>query len=64
MIIVYGWTLLTAMFTKSAVVDLAGYPRYNYFVNNSKTLKNHSCESIAMSPKFLEVQLLNIFISN
>ena len=26
--IVYGWTLLTSIITKSSIVDLAGYPRY------------------------------------
>ena len=56
--IVYGWTLLTAVITKSSVMDLVGYSsRYSFFASNSKTLKRHSSESIAMSPKFIETQL-------
>ena len=50
---VYGWTLLTAFITKSSVVDLVSYPRYTLFTSNPKTLKRNSCESIAMSAKFL-----------
>ena len=61
MITVYGWALLTAIITKTAVVDLAWCPRDTSFTNNSKTLKR---ESIAMPGKFLEFQLLNIFTSN
>ena len=32
---------------KEHIVDLAGYARYTSFASNSKTLKRHSCESIA-----------------
>ena len=55
--IVYGWTLLTAIITKSSLIDLAGYPRYTSFASNPETLKRRSCESIAMSAKFFETQL-------
>ena len=37
--IVYGWTLQTAIITKSSIIDLARYPRYTSFASNSKTLK-------------------------
>ena len=62
--IVYGWTLLTAIITKSSIVDLSGYPKYTSFASNSKTLKRHSCESIALSAKFLETQLPNLINPN
>ena len=55
--IVYGWTLLIAIITNSSIVDLEGYQSYTTFASNSKTLKRHSCKSIAMSAKFLETQL-------
>ena len=40
--VVYGWTLQTAIITKSSILDLAGYPRYTSFTSNSKMLKRHS----------------------
>ena len=55
--IVYGWTLLTAIITKSSIVDLEGYQSYTTFASSSKTLKRHLFKSIAMSAKFLETQL-------
>ena len=55
--VVYGWTLLTAIITKNSIIDLAGQPRYTSFASNSKTLKRHSCEFIAVLAKFPEAQL-------
>ena len=37
--IVYGWTLLTAIITKSSAVDLAEYPRYNSSLVTKKRSK-------------------------
>ena len=57
--VVYEWALLTAITTKSSIIDLPRYPKYTFLASNSKTLKRDSCESIAMSAKFLETQLLD-----
>ena len=42
---------------KEPIEDLAGYPRYASFASNSKTLKRHSCESIASQQNFLKLNI-------